>query len=226
MPLAFDPTRDSHPGNPGLSPGIGRKRLLPIPRIGTWRKTRVPHRHHRHRAPRPRRRRRRLPTARLVRAGSRHRITLRGPGHRPDRQAAQAGSIRSSATRPPGPFGLTTTTSSGGSKSTSTGCSRGMRWRRPGSRATNGAIRSSSNPWPTGRSSSPSRSEVSLEQDHRDHRRPQGRRSRVETKGFSGGECREASRFVELALGTRSAETLTAEFHQSQQAGQELEQSP
>ena len=49
--------------------------------------------------------------------------------------------------------------------------------------------------------------------------------SKVETKGFSGGECREASRFVEQALGTRSAETLTAEFHQVQQAGQELRQS-
>jgi Protein of unknown function (DUF2997) len=49
--------------------------------------------------------------------------------------------------------------------------------------------------------------------------------SKVETKGFSGGECREASRFVEQALGTRSAETLTAEFHQGQQAGQELRQS-
>ena len=53
---------------------------------------------------------------------------------------------------------------------------------------------------------------------------PKGQ-SRVETKGFAGGECREASRFVEQALGTRSAETLTAEFHQGQQAGQELEQS-
>ena len=53
---------------------------------------------------------------------------------------------------------------------------------------------------------------------------PKGQ-SKVETRGFSGGECREASRFVEQALGTRSAETLTAEFHQGQQAGQELRQS-
>ncbi len=36
----------------------------------------------------------------------------------------------------------------------------------------------------------------------------------VRTTGFSGGECREASRFVEQALGTRSAETLTTEFYQ------------
>ena len=49
--------------------------------------------------------------------------------------------------------------------------------------------------------------------------------TKVETKGFTGGECREASRFVEQALGTRSAETLTAEFHQGQQASQELRQS-
>jgi Protein of unknown function (DUF2997) len=53
---------------------------------------------------------------------------------------------------------------------------------------------------------------------------PKGQ-SRVETNGFTGGECREASRFVEQTLGTRSAEILTAEFHQGQQAGQELEQS-
>ena len=49
--------------------------------------------------------------------------------------------------------------------------------------------------------------------------------SRVETRGFSGGECREASRFVEVALGTRSAETLTAEFHQHGEARQDLRQS-
>ena len=47
----------------------------------------------------------------------------------------------------------------------------------------------------------------------------------VETKGFTGGECREASKFVEQALGTRSSETLTAEFHQGQPTGQELRQS-
>ena len=47
----------------------------------------------------------------------------------------------------------------------------------------------------------------------------------VQTRGFTGGECREASKFVEQALGTRTAETLTAEFHQGQQAGQHLEQS-
>ena len=36
----------------------------------------------------------------------------------------------------------------------------------------------------------------------------------VQTKGFVGGECREASRFVEEALGQKIEETLTAEFHQ------------
>jgi hypothetical protein len=50
-------------------------------------------------------------------------------------------------------------------------------------------------------------------------------RARVETRGFTGGECREASRFVEQALGARTAEQLTAEFHQGQPAGQELRQS-
>ena len=49
--------------------------------------------------------------------------------------------------------------------------------------------------------------------------------TKVETKGFSGGACREASRFVEQALGARASETLTAEFHEGQQAGQEIQQS-
>jgi hypothetical protein len=35
----------------------------------------------------------------------------------------------------------------------------------------------------------------------------------VTTKGFAGASCREASRFVEQALGQRTGERLTAEFH-------------
>ncbi len=46
--------------------------------------------------------------------------------------------------------------------------------------------------------------------------------AKVETRGFAGSECREAGRFVEQALGRKTAETSTAEFHQGQQAGQEL----
>ncbi len=40
--------------------------------------------------------------------------------------------------------------------------------------------------------------------------------TRVETKGFTGTECREASAFIEKALGTRTSETLTAEYHHQQ----------
>ena len=53
---------------------------------------------------------------------------------------------------------------------------------------------------------------------------PQGN-SRVETRGFAGAACREASRFLETALGRRAAETLTAEFHQDQATSHSLEQS-
>ena len=49
--------------------------------------------------------------------------------------------------------------------------------------------------------------------------------ARIETRGFSGGECREASRFLEQALGSRAAETLTAEFYQAQGVDQGLRQS-
>jgi hypothetical protein len=53
---------------------------------------------------------------------------------------------------------------------------------------------------------------------------PKGK-TKVETKGFTGGECREASRFVEQALGARTAEAMTAEFYQGQDARQDLRQS-
>jgi hypothetical protein len=49
--------------------------------------------------------------------------------------------------------------------------------------------------------------------------------TRVETKGFTGSACREASRFLEQALGMRTAEQLTGEFHQTEQTGQEVQQS-
>ena len=43
--------------------------------------------------------------------------------------------------------------------------------------------------------------------------------TQVQTKGFTGSECRQASEFIEKALGKRTQERLTAEFHQ--QAGQQ-----
>jgi hypothetical protein len=49
--------------------------------------------------------------------------------------------------------------------------------------------------------------------------------SRVETRGFAGGECREASKFIEQALGQRTDEKLTAEFYQGQTTDQRLKQS-
>ncbi len=42
---------------------------------------------------------------------------------------------------------------------------------------------------------------------------PQGQ-TRLQTKGYSGSSCREASRFLEQALGQGSGEQLTAEFFQ------------
>lgn len=35
----------------------------------------------------------------------------------------------------------------------------------------------------------------------------------VQTKGFTGSSCRDASRFIEQALGQATGEQLTAEFH-------------
>jgi Protein of unknown function (DUF2997) len=50
-------------------------------------------------------------------------------------------------------------------------------------------------------------------------------RTKVETKGFTGVSCREASRFVEEALGQKTAEQVTAAFYVAQEAPQDLRQS-
>ena len=44
---------------------------------------------------------------------------------------------------------------------------------------------------------------------------PQGE-CRLETTGFTGGSCKEASRFLEHALGAVSSEQLTSEYFESQ----------
>ena len=48
--------------------------------------------------------------------------------------------------------------------------------------------------------------------------------TKVETKRFAGAECQEASRFLETALGQKTSERLTAEFHQAQQTPQTNQQ--
>jgi hypothetical protein len=47
----------------------------------------------------------------------------------------------------------------------------------------------------------------------------------VETKGFTGDSCREASRFVEEALGRPTSERLTAAFYQVSEVRHDLRQS-
>jgi hypothetical protein len=46
----------------------------------------------------------------------------------------------------------------------------------------------------------------------------------VQTKGYSGGECQEASRFLEQALGVVAADQKTAEFYSAQGTQQEVQQ--
>ena len=52
---------------------------------------------------------------------------------------------------------------------------------------------------------------------------PEGK-STVQTKGFAGKSCREASRFLEQSMGTRTNEQVTAEFHQSELVQQNQQQ--
>ncbi len=48
---------------------------------------------------------------------------------------------------------------------------------------------------------------------------------RLQTHGFAGADCRQASRFLEQALGQRLTETLTPAFHESQNAQQTDQQT-
>jgi hypothetical protein len=41
--------------------------------------------------------------------------------------------------------------------------------------------------------------------------------TKVETKGFTGASCQQATRALEAALGVRTSETLTAEFYAATQ---------
>jgi len=52
---------------------------------------------------------------------------------------------------------------------------------------------------------------------------PQGGVS-VKTNGFTGSSCKDASRFIERALGTSGRETLLPEFHAQGQSGEHIRQ--
>ena len=45
----------------------------------------------------------------------------------------------------------------------------------------------------------------------------------IQTKGYQGGECLQASRFLEKALGIVAQESKTAEYYQSAQTNQQQE---
>ena len=51
---------------------------------------------------------------------------------------------------------------------------------------------------------------------------PQGQ-TKMQTKGFSGSSCRDASKFLEEALGQRTSEKLTSEFYASQDVTQQTQ---
>ena len=41
----------------------------------------------------------------------------------------------------------------------------------------------------------------------------------VQTKGFTGSSCQDASKLIEQALGTKATEQMTPEFYQQQTTG-------
>jgi hypothetical protein len=46
----------------------------------------------------------------------------------------------------------------------------------------------------------------------------------VQTKGFSGASCRDASQFIEQALGKVAEDKLTAEFYQTESVRESQQQ--
>lgn len=52
---------------------------------------------------------------------------------------------------------------------------------------------------------------------------PEGE-TELQTKGFQGSSCQEASRFLEQALGARTSESLTAEYFHQAPAAQQIQQ--
>jgi hypothetical protein len=52
---------------------------------------------------------------------------------------------------------------------------------------------------------------------------PEGRTT-VQTKDFRGSSCREASRFIEQAIGNPTGEKLTTEFYQAESVQQSQQQ--
>jgi len=52
---------------------------------------------------------------------------------------------------------------------------------------------------------------------------PEGATS-IKTSGFTGSACKDASRFIERALGTSGRESLLPEFYAQGQAGEHIRQ--
>ena len=48
-------------------------------------------------------------------------------------------------------------------------------------------------------------------------------KTQVETRGFNGEECRQASRFIEDALGRPAGEQMTTEYHAGQAATEQTQ---
>jgi hypothetical protein len=46
----------------------------------------------------------------------------------------------------------------------------------------------------------------------------------VQTRGYAGADCLQASKFLEQALGVTTAEGKTAEYHQTAPAQQQVQQ--
>jgi hypothetical protein len=48
--------------------------------------------------------------------------------------------------------------------------------------------------------------------------------SSIETKGFTGADCKQASRFLETTLGLLHSEQLTAEFYSGQSSRAQIQE--
>ena len=52
---------------------------------------------------------------------------------------------------------------------------------------------------------------------------PQGETT-IQTKGYAGADCLQASRFLEQALGVAASDSKTSEFYQTERVEQQVQQ--
>src|SRR5205809_1139425 len=98
-----------------------------------------------------------------------------------------------------------------------------MPWRRPNSRRGAGATPSVSRPLPSKQHPHQPSEEFLMARVIEVTVSPTGETS-IQTRGYAGADCLQASKFLEQTLGVPSAEHKTAEYYETQSEQQHVQQ--